>query len=433
MKTAAALAHSHPGAAEGGNPREVGLADSPRRIAMVAACPFPSVQGSQVLIQELVTGLAARGHRIDLVTYPFGAKTGWRPPEGCRIHRAPLSLRYSAHHPGFHFWKPFLDVALARLLAEVVLRQGADLIHAHSFEGLAAALWAKRKHRVPVLYHSHTLLGEELPTYYRPALGRKLAGWAGRAADRWLPRRADHCIALSLRAARAFRDMGVPEDRISYLPPVVFPPGPPRPLAAAGGAPRHVLYAGNLHPYQDLELLLKSFQIVAGREPKVHLVVVTHNNPSRWVKRVASLGLGGRVRFERGLTFEEEWEWMLRASVLALPRARCSGYPMKLLNYLAAGRPVVASEDSARGLTHGRTGYVVTETGPEAFAEGILRALRSRRLAQRLAEGAARTSAEALNPRALLQTLEGVYARMAPPSALRFFQPAAAPERAATF
>ena len=28
---------------------------------MAAACPFPGVQGSQVLIQELITGLAARG------------------------------------------------------------------------------------------------------------------------------------------------------------------------------------------------------------------------------------------------------------------------------------------------------------------------------------------------------------------------------------
>ncbi len=28
---------------------------------MAAACPFPGVQGSQVLIQELITGLAAPG------------------------------------------------------------------------------------------------------------------------------------------------------------------------------------------------------------------------------------------------------------------------------------------------------------------------------------------------------------------------------------
>ncbi len=52
---------------------------------------------------------------------------------------------------------------------------GTDLIHAHSVEGLMAALWVRRQTHTPVLYHSHTLLGEELPTYYRPGPVRFLS------------------------------------------------------------------------------------------------------------------------------------------------------------------------------------------------------------------------------------------------------------------
>ena len=222
-----------------GRPPEVGRVENPRRIVMAAACPFPGVQGSQVLIQEMITGLAARGHRIDLVTYPFGMDAQWRCPRGCRIHRVNTRLRYPAHHPGLHPVKPLLDAALARLLEEVVRRRGADLIHAHSVEGLMAALWVRRQTRTPVLYHSHTLLGEELPTYYRPGPVRFLSKWVGLAADRLLPPRADHCIALSPRAARTFQKMGVRGDRISCLPPFVFSP-PPRtpglPAAEAGRA-----------------------------------------------------------------------------------------------------------------------------------------------------------------------------------------------------
>ncbi|MDP6482667.1 MAG: glycosyltransferase family 4 protein [Nitrospinota bacterium] len=393
---------------------------------MAAACPFPGVQGSQVLIQELITGLAARGHRIDLVTYPFRMDAQWRCPEGCRIHRVNTGLRYPAQHPGLHPVKPLLDAALARLLEEVVRWRGADLIHAHSFEGLAAALWVRRQTRTPVLYHSHTLLGEELPTYYRPGPVRFLSKWAGLAADRLLPPRADHCIALSPRAARTFQRMGVRSDRISCLPPFVIHPDPGPPGGGSGRGAPYVLYAGNLHPYQDLDLLLRSFRIVAAAERKTHLRIVTHNDPSPWERRMERLGLEGRVTFLTGLPFEREWEWMSDAAVLALPRLRCPGYPMKLLNYLAAARPIVASEDSARGLTHGRDAYVVTDPGPEAFAGGLLRVLRSRPLAHRLAVGAGRTSKESLNPRNLLGSLERIYERVSPPSRIWVSRMAAA-------
>ncbi len=184
-------------------------------------------------------------------------------------------------------------------------------------------------------------------------------------------------MAFDQRPMRAsIRPSGVPAEKVSQLNPIVFPPGRQRAPEgrSAKGSP-YILYAGNLHPYQDVDLLLRSFQIVAAEGRETDLVVVTHNDPSEWRKRAAASGLEGRVTFEYGLMLDEEWDRMSGADVLALPHLRCSGYPMKLLNYLAAARPIVASEDSPRGMSHGRNGYVVTESRPEAFAEGLLRVL----------------------------------------------------------
>ena len=47
-----------------------------RRIALVAACPFPTSQGSQVFIHQLARALAHAGHEVDLVTYGFGETAG---------------------------------------------------------------------------------------------------------------------------------------------------------------------------------------------------------------------------------------------------------------------------------------------------------------------------------------------------------------------
>ena len=67
------------------NPRRP-TAPSPLRVAMVAACPFPSLRGSQVLIRDLAQSLADRGHEVHLVTYPEGESLA--AVRGIRVHRA---------------------------------------------------------------------------------------------------------------------------------------------------------------------------------------------------------------------------------------------------------------------------------------------------------------------------------------------------------
>ena len=41
-------------------------------IAMIAACPFPVAQGSQVYIKQMTEALVKRGHHLHLVCYHFG-------------------------------------------------------------------------------------------------------------------------------------------------------------------------------------------------------------------------------------------------------------------------------------------------------------------------------------------------------------------------
>ena len=45
---------------------------SPLSLAMIAACPFPTRQGTQVTIKHLAHALADRGHDVHLCTYGYG-------------------------------------------------------------------------------------------------------------------------------------------------------------------------------------------------------------------------------------------------------------------------------------------------------------------------------------------------------------------------
>ena len=57
--------------------------------------------------------------------------------------------------------------------------------------------------------------------------------------------------------------------------------------------------------------------------------------------------------------------------VAVLPRRVCRGFPIKLLNYMALGLPVVACEGSAKLLRDGEDGLVVPFE-PSAFAAAML-------------------------------------------------------------
>ena len=56
------------------------------------------------------------------------------------------------------------------------------------------------------------------------------------------------------------------------------------------------------------------------------------------------------------------------ADVALCPRREWSGFPMKLLNYMAAGKAVVVSAGSAKAVRDGVNGCIVRDASPDAYA-----------------------------------------------------------------
>ena len=53
-------------------------------ILMIAACPFPANYGSPASIREMSETIAANGHSVHIVTYPFGDDL---PVRHSQVHR----------------------------------------------------------------------------------------------------------------------------------------------------------------------------------------------------------------------------------------------------------------------------------------------------------------------------------------------------------
>lgn len=353
------------------------------RILMLAACPLPLPRGSQVLIAGLAKALQDRGHAVEIVAYAAGMA---HPRPAVPVRRARGPLLRSRLDPRPSLIKPLLDLLLAGEARRVARRFRPNLLHAHNFEGLAVGLWLRRQTALPLVYHQHNLLEPELPSYFRfPPLR-----WAGRVLGRWadhaLPRQADACIVLHPEAADYLQRCGAHPARVHIVPPGVELPEQGGPSTAAvrqryGLAPGPlVLYSGNLDHYQDLELLGQAFGLVRRARGDAQLVVATHQRaPARRTAGETLLRVGD---------WEEMRALLAAADVVVSPRQVCWGFPIKVLNYMAAGRPIVAAAGSAQGLRHMESAWVVPNGDATAFAQAILALLADRELAERLGQTA---------------------------------------------
>ena len=351
------------------------------RIAMVAPCPFPSLRGSQVLIRELAENLANAGHAVHLVTYPTAQHIV--PVERISIHRVPKFPFLWTARP-FGWQKVVLDLLLCCLLFRVVRRERVQVIHAHNLEGPLIAFVVRFFTGVPVVYHAHNALSDELPCYFRSPAARLMAGQLGSFLDRRVARRADFSIALSDRLA-AFLAVRGAAGRVATVAPAVGRMPIRKPTRAKSDKEFVIMYAGNLDPYQNLPCLLEGFGRVAAAEPRARLVLVTHKGAHlETQQRAIALARRPGVSVRLVNTFAAASRELHEADVLVCPRTSWSGFPIKVLNYMAVGRPIVHARASAHAVEDGVSGLLFTDTDSLSLSGAILRIARDPALAAQL-------------------------------------------------
>ncbi len=339
------------------------------RIAMLGACPYPVPQGSQVFLRDNALALASRGHDVHLVVYGYGLGQDNHALKIHRCRRLPGDTRTAA---GPSLMKPFLDLALLATLRRVIRREKIDVVCAHNYEALLVALAAGKR---PVIYHAHNAMSDELPYYFkRKALPERIGRWL----DRTFPGRADRVIVPHRRLAGHLIVRGCDYTKVQIVPPPMdaqlFEP------STAGREVPPVLYAGNLDSYQNLGLLFAAMRHVRKTLPNTKLVVATAVNKNLPEADVVST---------QG--FDALQRVLAKDSVFAAPRVSWSGYPIKVLNAMAAGKAIVACQSAAYPITHRQNGIIVPDNDDHAFADALIELLRDSRLRAELGKNARQT------------------------------------------
>ncbi|HZS18574.1 MAG TPA: glycosyltransferase family 4 protein [Candidatus Udaeobacter sp.] len=388
-------------------------------VAMVAACPFPANHGSAASIREMSDTLSDMGHNVHIVTYPTGQED--IRVRSAKVHRtAPFQPETNAT-VGPSSKKFVLDFQLLRLLYRVIQRERIDIIHAHNYEGALVGIMAKWMTRRPLLYNAVNLMSDELASYrfIRPAwLAHRLA----RALDWFTPIFPNHITAVSPELRTWFIDNGVPAAKVDMVPAGIEPelfdhPKPEkfRQKYQLNGRPV-VMYTGVLNAFQRVDYLLRAFAVALREKPDALLLVVSplvseaHEREHRQL--AAELGLSRSIIWISPHKLEDLPSYVALADVCVVPRPECPGHPVKLLNYMLAGKPVVSFAGGAKGVTHLHDAYIVPNHDYEALGHGIIALLEDRALAARLGDNARATVLANFDWREICTKIERIYDKL---------------------
>jgi glycosyltransferase involved in cell wall biosynthesis len=347
-------------------------------ILMIAPEPFFEPRGTPFSEFHRIRALTNLGHTVDLVTYPFGRDVSL---PGLRVFRCARPPFVSRVKIGPSAAKIPLDIALAWTAFSRALRGGFDIIHSHE-EGAAIGVVLSWLFRRPHLYDMHSSLPQQLSNF---SFSRsRLLKAVFQLFERLAVKQSRVVIVICPQLADTVKAIDAAID------PVLIENAPGSgdvPVAGAGarirtefglaGSTPLVLYTGTFEAYQGLDLLFAAAAHVMAQRPDVRFLLAG-GRPEQVEKARVQARLAGvePVTVFAGEREAEEIPLFLDAAdVLVSPRSTGTNTPLKIYQYLRAGRPIVAT----RLLTHTQVlddnVSILTEPTPAGMAAGILRAI----------------------------------------------------------
>ena len=336
---------------------------------------------------QLLKALSQLSYEVDLLTYPMGRDV---EIPGVRFLRTKNPLGIRRVPIGFSLRKVMFDVLLLPELARRLATRQYACVHAVEEAAFLAVLLGRR-FDVPVIYDMQSSLPEQLAQHMAFRLPFMQA--ALRKCERWLLRRADSVVSSS-GLARIIREQ-VPKVRLrewEYSSPLPLA-GPAEAEALRAdlriepGRPV-VLYSGTFESYQGLPELMAAIPHVLAEVPEATFVLVGATESGGGGTSVerghVNLVRAGSLRVVKRQPRERIPAYLAMADVVVSPRAYGDNLPLKVFDYLGAGKPIVATDIAAHRSVLNEERALLTGTWSPDLARGIVRLLRDRDLAARL-------------------------------------------------
>jgi D-inositol-3-phosphate glycosyltransferase len=386
-----------------------------RRLAVLSLHTSPLAQpgtgdggGMNVYVRELSSALARAGVICDVYTRAWSDDL---PPTldiepGFRVHHVPAGPPAPlAKEALIGVVDEFADGVLKSMTTAGTFGTDDDVpfdaVHANYWLSGIAGHTIKHQLNLPLVSTFHTL--DRVKAEASPEEVQADSSHLRAEAEAAIIRCSDTVLASCSVEATQISDLyGADPSRIRIVAPGVdhafFGPGDRAQARRALDLPASgplLLFVGRIQPLKGASVAVATLASVARDEPEARLVVVGgpsgphgHDEVARIADLVESLGLSDKVLFVPPRPHELLSTYYRAADVCLVP-SRSESFGLVALESAACGTPVVASDvGGLRSLVdHGRTGFLVEEPDPEAYAGWVRQILAEPLLAERLSTG----------------------------------------------
>ncbi len=325
------------------------------RIAIVSPYSWAHPGGVNNHVEGLSSELARRGHSVTIVAPDSG-----QAPAGTTFVSAGRSFPVPANGS---IARLSLLPGAGRRLKGMLASGDFEVVHVHEplvpFVSTSAVMGAP---------------GRVVGTFHAADEGRSIFYASARALFGRVHARLDYLIAVS-EPARATASRYFPGD-YEIIPNGFdagrFAPGAPRPAGLPVGGPV-ILFVGRNEPRKGLSILLDAFSTVARQVGGCHLVVAGAGFDAGRVKRGVAPELRDRVTVTGFVSNDELPAYYAAADIFCAPALGGESFGIVLLESIASGTPVVASDiPGYRAVVEQAGGGMLFKAGDAASLAGAL-------------------------------------------------------------
>ncbi len=387
------------------------------RVLYASFDEVPAPKGAAVHIEHFAAAIAEVAD-LTLVTARFGNHDSASAADANNEVRPYKQVQLAVPEENF------LDRAqrFREKLAVLLRAESFQVIHFRSiWEGaVAAALGGDAR----LIYEVNALPSIELKYLYPGVAADRSLYYKLRNQELSLLAAADHILTPSPVTAQFVARQGIRTEKIRIIPNGVDPELFSPPANEPATPPLQLLYAGTLAPWQGLEMLYRAMRAVAA-SCDCRLWVVGQSR-KQWVRRhrrlVSKLRLEERVEF-RDAVSQPELAALVRQAHVCVAPLRASDRnvvqgccPLKLLEYAAAGRAILAADLPAVRcvLEPGAHALLYSPRKVSHIRNAILELAKSPELRRRLGEAARQRVLEKFTWRAAREQLLACYSELLP-------------------
>lgn len=350
-----------------------------------------SKDGQHVHISELIASLRKLGHEVVVVAPAAMERAEFGADAGAVAVLKRLLPRFA-----YELMELAYSVIAYLRLRRAVRAHKPDCLYERYNLFLPAGVWLKRNFGLPMLLEVNAPLYEERDTYDGISL-RPLALWSERYA--W--RGADLVLPVTAVLAGMVRAAGVPEERIAVIPNGIDParfgkdilPTEEAKSRLGLGSSLVLGFTGFVREWHGLDRVV---DLVADRVQGacLHLLIVG-DGPAResLLAQARRRGVADRVTITGIVDRDRVPEYVAAFDIALQPSVVPYASPLKLFEYLAMGRAIVApaAPNLMEVLTDGDNAVLFDMAQADGMVRAIERICRDDDLRRRIADGAKRS------------------------------------------